>query len=70
MNVSSSHLSAETLADLAEGLLEFEARETALAHISTCATCETALLQLRQLISMMRSDRGEDVPSEQLPGMN
>lgn len=65
MNLSSSsHLSVETLADLAEDQLGAEAREAALAHTAICSTCDKALLELRQLIRMMRSDRAEDVPGE------
>ena len=66
MNVSSSHISQETLADLAEDLLESKAREAALVHISTCPVCDAALLQLRKLVHLMRSDTAEDVSNEAL----
>jgi hypothetical protein len=66
MNLSSSHLSVETLADLAEDRLGAEVQETALAHIATCSACDKGLLELRHLMRTMRSDRGEDVPGEVL----
>jgi hypothetical protein len=66
MNGSSSHISIETLADLAEDRLESKAREAALVHLSTCPACDSALLQVRNLTHLMRSDRPEDVPGEVL----
>jgi anti-sigma factor RsiW len=64
MNVSSSHISIETLADLAEDRLGAEPREAALAHIATCSACDKRVLELRELMRMMSSDRTEDVPGE------
>lgn len=63
---SSSHLAGEILANLAEDRLGAEAREAALAHIATCPACDQRLLELRQLMRMMRSDRSEDVPGQVL----
>jgi anti-sigma factor RsiW len=64
MNVSSSHLSVETLTDLAEDRLGAEPREAALAHIATCSACDKRVLELRELIRTMSSDRPEDAPAE------
>lgn len=64
MNVSASHISIETLADLAEDRLDDEAREAALAHIAACSACDKGMLELRELMRMMSSDRTEDVPVE------
>ena len=63
---SSTHISLETLADIADNRATSEARETAIAHISTCATCHDALRRLQQLILMMRSDSTKDAPRDVL----
>src|SRR5262245_56854406 len=63
MNSSSSHISAEILADLAE---ERQTSEADLAHLSTCSTCCTARMQLREVIRLMRSDQSEIAPRDVL----
>jgi hypothetical protein len=64
MNGSSSHISIETLADLVEDRLGAEAREAALAHIATCSACDKGVLEIRELMRMISSDRTEDAPGE------
>ena len=63
---NSTHISVETLANIAEGTATSEAREAALAHISTCSTCHEMLRRLQQLILMMRTDSTNDVPRDVL----
>lgn len=63
---SSTHISVETLANIAEGRATAEGREAAMAHISTCSACHDTLLRLQQLIAMMRSDSTTDGPRDVL----
>ena len=63
---NSTHIPVETLADIAEDRVTFEAREAAMTHISACPTCHDSLLQFQQLILTMRSDRTKDVPRDVL----
>jgi hypothetical protein len=62
---NSTHISAETLANITEDRTT-EARQAATAHIATCSTCHDALRRLQQLILMMRSDRTIDAPRDVL----
>ena len=64
MNGSSTHIPLETIADLAEDRLGAEARQAALDHIATCSACDKAVVEMRELIRMMSSDRTEDAPGE------
>ena len=61
---NSTHISVETLADIAENRATSEAREAAMTHISTCSTCLQKMLRLQQLILMMRSDSTKDAPRD------
>jgi hypothetical protein len=63
---SSTHISVETLADIAEDRATPEAREAALTHISTCSNCRDRLLQFQQLILTTRSDKAKDAPRDVL----
>lgn len=63
---SSTHISLETLADIAEDRAKSGARKAAMTHISTCSTCHDLWLQLQQLILTMRSDSTTDVPRDVL----
>ena len=63
---NATHLSVETLADVADGRATSEARKAALAHIETCSACHNTLRQLQQLILMMRSDTTNDAPRDVL----
>ena len=63
---NSTHISIETLANIADNRATSEAREAAMAHISTCSTCRDTLRQLQQLILMMRSDNTTDAPRDVL----
>ena len=63
---TSTHISVETLANIAEGRATPEAREAAMSHISTCSTCRDTLRRLQQLILMMKSDRATDAPRDVL----
>ena len=63
---SSTHISIETLANIAEGTATSEAREATMAHISSCSTCHDTLRGLQQMVLMMRSDRTYDAPRDVL----
>ena len=63
---NSTHISIETLANIAEDRATSKGREAAMAHISTCSTCHDTLRQLQQLIFMMRSDSTKDAPRDVL----
>lgn len=63
---TSSHISLEILADIAEGRVASTASDFALAHISTCSECDNILRSLRQLIRTMKSDRVADAPRDVL----
>ena len=62
----STHISLETLANIAENRATSQAREAAMSHVSTCSTCRDVLRQLQQLILMMRSDNTNDAPRDVL----
>lgn len=64
--MTNSHISIETLANVAEGTATFETREAATAHISTCSACHDSLNRLQQLILMMKSDSMSDAPRDVL----
>lgn len=59
---TSSHISLETLADLADDRLTGPTQEAALAHVSTCSACNNKLRRLRELIVMMKGDKTKDPP--------
>ena len=63
---TSSHISLEILADIAENRVAGAALDVALAHVSTCSECDNILLNLRQLIRTMKSDREADAPRDVL----
>ena len=63
---TSTHISVETLVNIAEDRATPEVREAAMAHISTCSTCHDTLRRLQQLVLMMRSDRTNDAPRDVL----
>ena len=63
---TSSHISLEILADIAEDRVAGAILEAALAHVSTCSECDHTLRRLRQLIRTMKSDRAADVPRDVL----
>lgn len=63
---TSSHISLEILADIAEDRVAGAALEAALAHVSTCSECDNKLRSLRQLIRTMTSDREPDAPRDVL----
>jgi len=63
---SSTHISVETLVAIAENRATSEAREAAMAHISTCLTCHDTLRRLQQLILTMKSDSTTDAPRDVL----
>jgi hypothetical protein len=63
---NSTHISVETLANIAEGTATSHAREAATAHIATCSTCHDTLRRLEQLVLMMRTDRTSDAPRDVL----
>ena len=62
----STHISFETLADMAENTATSQAREAAMPHISTCSTCHDTLRRLQQLLLRMGSDSTNDAPRDVL----
>ena len=64
--ISSTHISVETLANIAEGTATSEVRAAAMAHISTCSMCHEMLRRLQQLILRMRTDSTNDAPRDVL----
>ena len=63
---TSSHISLEILADIAEDRVAGAALDAALAHVSTCSQCDNTLRNLRHLIRTMTSDRAADAPRDVL----
>ena len=63
---TSSHISLEILADIAEDRVTGAALDAALAHVSTCSECDNTLRRLRHLILTMKSDRAADAPRDVL----
>jgi len=63
---TSTHISRETLADLAEDRAAPDVQTTAIAHVSACSTCDATLRRLRGLILTMKSDDSEDAPRDVL----
>jgi hypothetical protein len=63
---TSTHISIETLANIAEGRATPEVRGAAMAHISMCSACGDTLRRIQQLILMMKSDRAGDAPRDVL----
>ena len=63
---SSTHISLETLASIAEKRGTPETSEAAMTHIAACSTCHEKLSRLQQLIVMMRSDSSTDAPRDVL----
>jgi hypothetical protein len=64
--MSSTHISVETLANIADNTATSDASEPAMSHISTCSTCHDTLRRLQQLILMMRTDSTTDAPRDVL----
>lgn len=63
---TSSHISPETLADLADDRLTGVTLEAAMMHVSTCSACNNNLRRLHELIVMMKSDQAKDAPRDVL----
>lgn len=63
MNVFSSHISFERLADLVEGRLPPAEQSQLLIHLSGCDRCAAEKAWLEQVIGLMRTDTTEDAPS-------
>jgi hypothetical protein len=63
---TSSHISLETLTDIAEDRATPEAREAGMAHVAACSDCHDKLGRLQQLIFMMKNDMGHDAPRDVL----
>ena len=63
---TSSHVSLETLSDIAEDRATSEARERAMAHVATCSACRDTLSRLERLIFMMKNDTAQDPPRDVL----
>ena len=64
MNKSSTHISFETLLDLADQRLTPNG-ETA-AHLSDCARCADEMRRVQGLVQLMREDRSVDAPRDVL----
>lgn len=64
--MNNSHISLETLVDLAEERASSETLAAAEQHLAGCATCNETLQNLRRLISLMQSDTAKDAPRDVL----
>lgn len=62
----STHISVETLADIAEERATPVGQDSAMTHLSTCSICSDSLHQLQRLIRTMRSDGAIDAPRDVL----
>lgn len=64
---TSSHISLEILADIAENRVTGRAAlEAAMAHVTECSDCDDTLRQLQHVIVMMTTDRADDAPADLL----
>ena len=63
---TSSHISLEILADIAENRVTGAALEAAMAHVTACLDCDENLRRLQHLIVMMRTDSTDDAPADLL----
>jgi hypothetical protein len=63
---TSSHISLETLIDIAEDRVAGAALNAAMTHVLTCSACDDTLRRLRGLIVTMKSDRAADAPRDVL----
>ena len=63
MNIA-RHISFATLADLVENRLSADENRETLNHVSACSRCESQLNELKQLVSLMRTDTAEDAPRD------
>ena len=61
---TSSHISLEILADIAEDRVAGAVLHAAMAHVATCSACDDTLRRLRQLIVTMKTDRAADAPRD------
>lgn len=58
------HIPFATLADLVESRLSADENRETLKHVSACSRCTEQLNELRQLVSLMRTDTAEDAPRD------
>ena len=63
---TSSHISLEILADIAENRVTGAALEAAMAHVAWCSDCDDTLRRLQHLVVMMKTDAAIDAPPELL----
>jgi hypothetical protein len=63
---TSSHISLEILADIAENRVTGAALEEAMAHVAWCSDCDDTLRRLRHLVVMMKTDASVDAPADLL----
>lgn len=62
MNIFSSHIPFEQLADLADGRADANAHWQ--THLQTCAQCQRELASLQKTLMLMQSDDSVDAPPE------
>jgi hypothetical protein len=63
---TSTHISLESLIDVAEDRATSEAREAAMLHVAACSACHETLSRLQRLVVMMRNDTSQDAPRDLL----
>ena len=63
---TSSHISLETLADIADDRATPATLEAVTAHVVTCSACDDTLRRVKRLVLMMKSDAAEDAPRDLL----
>lgn len=64
MKKTSTHISFERLADLAEHRLDTENERAALEHLSACDECAGQLTAVERVTRLMREDVSEDAPRD------
>jgi hypothetical protein len=62
--VSAAHLDYETLADLAEGILDSAEAAAAAAHLTDCATCQEREVELAEVSRVLAEVPAPSVPPE------
>jgi hypothetical protein len=64
VSIGSSHIPFAQVVDLAEGRLSVAAQAQAQAHTAACSRCAAQLTWLARVIELMRTDEGDDPPSQ------
>lgn len=63
MSKDTNHIPFRHLVDYVEGNLPLDMRVDLELHVAACSRCAGELAQLERLVSLMRTDTGQDAPS-------